>query len=189
VRPDHTAAVAQWSTAVAAATGTSELPKLPDTVEIWDAPVERRWEAPARAGVVHAHYSTHYRLKGNELPEETGFRPSVPLYFRHTSRYAAFLHAQTMMRVRCSLTHLAGCVGRHAPPSKPRACRRCTGGGAETLEHVLLDCPATASLHAGPRYALLLARRCHTLAHLHAAPAAQLRRALLPRKHIHGAYS
>jgi hypothetical protein len=34
--------------------------------------VERRWEAPARASVVHAHYATHYYLKGNDLVAELG---------------------------------------------------------------------------------------------------------------------
>jgi hypothetical protein len=88
----------------------------------------KQWEASALAGVVHANNATHYRLKGDELPEETGFRPTMLWYFRHTSRYAAFPHAQTMMRVRCSLTHLASCVGRHALPSQPRACMRPTLG-------------------------------------------------------------
>jgi hypothetical protein len=40
--------------------------------------VERWWEASARAGIVHANYATHHRLKGNELPEEKGFCPIMP---------------------------------------------------------------------------------------------------------------
>lgn len=77
--------------------------------------------ASTRGGAVHSHYAAHYRLEGGELPEEERFPKHVPWYSRHTSHYAAFPHAQTTMHVRCSLTHLAGCVGRHAAPAAPRA--------------------------------------------------------------------
>jgi hypothetical protein len=163
--------------------GRGELPEVPSTAETWGVP--STVGAPAR-------YAAHYRLKGDELPEEAGLRPTMPWYFRHTSRHAAFPHAQTMMRVRCSLTHLAGCVGRHTAPAAPRACRRCTSGNAQTVEHVLLDCPASAPLRAEPRFTPLfqpplpgdgtfmmrpqhysLARYCHEFISTEPAPGSQ----------------
>lgn len=122
--PRQAAKVAQWWTDSTAATaaGADALPALPDTFAIWDALMAHRWAASASGGAVHSHYAAHYRLAGGEVPEEERFPKPMPWYFRHTSQYAAFPHAQTMMGVRCSLTWPAASAGTPLlPPPAPTA--------------------------------------------------------------------
>jgi hypothetical protein len=145
--------------------------------------VERRWEASAGAGAVHAQYVTQDRIKGDELLEDSGLRPTMPWYLRHTLRSAVLPHAQTMMRVRCSTTHFAGSLDGYAAPTAPHACRRCTSGDAGTVEHVPLHCTAPAPLCAEPPFAPLFQPL------LPSDATVLLPRAFLPRVRIHGACS
>jgi hypothetical protein len=82
------------------------------------------------------------------LDKEQGFPEKMPFYFRHTSRLNRE-HAQALMRLRCCSDPFAACPSLKW--SAAPTCPRCPGAVPETVEHVLLDCPAYAHLRAATR--------------------------------------
>jgi hypothetical protein len=154
----HTRAVADfWHAALAAQRGGDDLPTLPRVAPAWEAAIERRWEAApastARTLSARAQYREHFAMGGDEHEPEPAFPDRMPWYFRHTSRFAMLAHARSLMQVRCCSTPLAACPTNYAAASP--ACPRCNGGEEESVEHVLLDCPATHAIRADERFSHL----------------------------------
>jgi hypothetical protein len=154
----HTRAVTDfWHAALAVQRGGHDLPNLPRVAPAWEAAIERRWEAApastARTLSARAQYREHFAMGGDEHEPEPAFPDRMPWYFRHTSRFAMLAHARSLMQVRCCSTPLAACPTNYAAASL--ACPRCNGGEEESVEHVLLDCPATHAIRADERFSHL----------------------------------
>ncbi|MFM9033240.1 MAG: hypothetical protein ACKOQ4_02965, partial [Mycobacterium sp.] len=65
------------------------MPPLPRVHRIWQAALERRWAAPpsdGRAFSARTQYREHFALSGEEHEAEPAYPPTMPWYFRHTSR-------------------------------------------------------------------------------------------------------
>ena len=153
---EHTAGVADWwRQAAAAAAAGGDLPQAPPVACIWQAAESRRWTS-GRSGGLHAQYQAHMAPIGDEHTPTPGCPPKMPWYFRHTSRFASHEHARCLMRLRCLSTPLLTCSYNAGEGPALPSCPRCPLGVPCTIQHVLLDCPATSHLRADPRFAVTL---------------------------------
>jgi hypothetical protein len=131
-----------WAGVQAAPRRGLPLGYAPKWGDAWKAAMAALWRA-GRPGGVREQYRAHFLLRGDEHAGTPGLPPTMPWYFRHTSRFAPTELARTLMRVRCLSTPFATCPTGDAPLP---VCTRCQTGEPATLQHALLDCPATAAL-------------------------------------------
>lgn len=145
------------------ALSTQLAPQL--VMDAWDSALRARWDAAAsQPGNLVGQYVAFAALRETVHWEEDGFPKNMPLYVRHTARFANLEHARALMQLRCGSTPLAtSAANREATPF----CQYCPPGpdappNLEDPAHFLLHCPAYASIRSSARYAQLFAQPAHS---------------------------
>ena len=111
----------------------------------------------AMSAAITRAYVHSFAQQPDQQVEEAGFPPAMPYYFRHTARFNNHNHARALMCVRCVSTPFAACPSSFKPDKACVYCRinRAHPTPAETVEHVVFDCPGYASLRSDVMFSSL----------------------------------